>query len=181
MRIMKTLSRPAKPGRLGVATQGGSGPTGPTSQPIPANRDFDQMTPQVPTQPMDRTDGPGSALRQARSPARPVYTLLSRRKSVYVRNGQGGSPGSPGNPPCCFGRLCAEAVELAVPNATDERVPFFWREAENSASSIPAVPDANLAAGQARHLNAVTVRETQRAFHPFGLILERRHSVATLH
>ena len=111
--------------------------------------------------------------------ARQTVVLLA--KATCGRYGEGGSPGSLGNPPCCFGRLCAEAVELAVPNATDERVPFVWREAENRASSIPAVPDANFAAGQARHLNAVTVGETQRAFHPFGLIFERRHSVATLH
>jgi hypothetical protein len=75
--------------------------------------------------------------------------------------------------------LRAEAVKLAVLNATDERVPFFWREAENRACSIPAVPDANFAAGQACYFNAVAVRETQRAFNPFGLIFERRHSVAT--
>ena len=77
--------------------------------------------------------------------------------------------------------LRAEAVELAVLNATDERVPFVRREAENCACSVPAVPDANFAAGQARYLNAVTVRETQRALHPFGLTFERRHSLATPH
>jgi len=83
-----------------------------------------------------------------------------------------------GNPPSRVGALRAEAVELAVLNATDERVPFVRREAENRACSVPAVPDANFAAGQARYLNAVTVRETQRAFHPFGLTFERRHSLA---
>jgi hypothetical protein len=56
--------------------------------------------------------------------------------------------------------LGAEAVELAVVNATDERVPFVWREVENRTSGVPAVPDANVAAGQVRYFNAVSVRET---------------------
>src|ERR1700749_3395933 len=90
-----------------------------------------------------------------------------------------GGPPETGNPPRCVGRLCAEVVELAVPNATDKRVPLVRRKAENRARSVPAVPDANFAAGQVRYLHTVTICETQRAFHPLGLTSECRHSLAT--
>lgn len=94
------------------------------------------------------------------------------------------APGSREPAPSCVAyrgcvALSGEAVELAVPNAAEERVPLVGREAEYRPLRVAAVADADRASGQARHFNAVAVGETQRALHPFGLASERRHTDAT--
>ena len=62
--------------------------------------------------------------------------------------------------------LPAETVEFPVSHAAEKSVPFVRGESENRPSGIPAIADADLARGQARHLNAVAVGETQRALDP---------------
>lgn len=62
--------------------------------------------------------------------------------------------------------LLAETVELAVASPTEKSVPLVRREAEDRSLSIPAVPDADLAARQAGHLDAVAVGVTQGALSP---------------
>ena len=80
---------------------------------------------------------------------------------MAVRNAMGGFP-APEDPPIAVrcSLLAAEAVKFAVPDAADKRLPL-----------VPA--------RQACYLNTVPISVTQRAFHPFGLIFERRHSLAT--
>ena len=58
---------------------------------------------------------------------------------------------------CLLGLLAAEAVELAVAYAADERMPLVGREAENRPLRVPTVANTDLAAGQIRHLNAIAV------------------------
>ena len=62
--------------------------------------------------------------------------------------------------------FCAETIEFTVSRASEERVPFIWRELENRPCWVPAVPDADSAVRQARYLDAVAVGETQRALNP---------------
>jgi len=93
-------------------------------------------------------------------------------------NAAGGPPGT-GDPPYRASLLCAEAVELTVPDATDERMPFIRCEPKHRSFGISTVANTHLAAGQVRYLNAVPVGETQRALHPFGWTYGRRHSHAT--
>jgi hypothetical protein len=99
---------------------------------------------------------------------------------MAVRNAMGGFP-APEDPPVAVrcSLLAAEAVKFAVPDAADKRLPLVRREAENRTCSVPAVADTYVPARQACHLNTVPISVTQRAFHPFGLIFERRHSLAT--
>jgi hypothetical protein len=94
---------------------------------------------------------------------------------------RGRVPG-PGNPPPRSpSPLVAEPVELAVPDPAEKGVPLVGREAEHCPPNVPTVPNADLVAGKAGHLDAVTVSVTQRAFHPFVLTFERRHDHATPH
>jgi hypothetical protein len=65
------------------------------------------------------------------------------------------------------GWLPAEAVELAVHDAAEERAPLLGCEHQDRPLAIPAIADADHAARQARDLGAVAVREAQRAFDPF--------------
>src|SRR5579872_2639042 len=79
----------------------------------------------------------------------------------------------PRDPPFALHLLPAELVELPVPDTTEKSVPLVWRETEYRTLGVPTVPDTDLAARQASHLNAVAVCVTQRAFHPFGLTFDR--------
>jgi len=62
--------------------------------------------------------------------------------------------------------LRAETVEFAVSYAAEESVPLRRREPQDRSCGIPAVADADRAAGQARHLDAVAVGVTQRTLDP---------------
>ena len=62
--------------------------------------------------------------------------------------------------------LPAETVEFPVSHATDKGMPLIRREPQDRPSGLPAVAHADLAAGQARHLDAVAVGITQRALNP---------------
>ena len=77
----------------------------------------------------------------------------------------------------------AETIEFSVSYAAEKRMPFIGRKSENRPSGVPAVADADLAFGKARHLYAVAVGETQRTLNPvktstwpFGRISARRSS-----
>jgi hypothetical protein len=48
---------------------------------------------------------------------------------------------------CLLGLLAAEAVELALVDAADERMPLVGREAENRPHRFPTVANTDLAAG----------------------------------
>lgn len=74
--------------------------------------------------------------------------------------------------------LLAEAVEFSVPDASEKGMPFVRCESENQPCGVPAVAHADPAIGQTRHLDAVTVGETQGALNPvrtrlFGRTSER--------
>jgi hypothetical protein len=60
----------------------------------------------------------------------------------------------------------AEIIEFPVPYAAEKRVPFVRGKLENRSFRVPAVANTDPAAGQARHLDAVTVGETQRTLNP---------------
>ena len=62
--------------------------------------------------------------------------------------------------------LPAEAVELPVPDAAEKGVPLIRREPQDGPCGVSAVPNADLAPGQARHLDAVAVGVAQRALDP---------------
>ena len=62
--------------------------------------------------------------------------------------------------------LPAEAVEFSVLCASEKSMPFVRCKSENWPLGVPAVAYADLAVGQARHLDAVTVGETERALDP---------------
>ena len=62
-------------------------------------------------------------------------------------------------------------------------MPFVWGKSENRTFWNPAIADTDLAIGQARHLDAVPVGETQGALNPvrtrnrpFGYVFLRRFS-----
>ena len=57
--------------------------------------------------------------------------------------------------------LAVETVEFPVSYASDKGMPLVRREPEDRPSGVPAVTNADLATGQARHLDAVTVGVTQ--------------------
>jgi hypothetical protein len=107
-------------------------------------------------------------------------TATNRGLGMAAKGAMGGSP-TPGNPPIALrcSLLAAEAVKFTVPDAADKRTPLIRCEAENRTCSVPAVADTYVPARQARHLNTVAISVTQRAFRPFGLIFERRHSLTT--
>src|SRR5690348_12862977 len=71
--------------------------------------------------------------------------------------------------PCPHRSFTAEAVKLSLPHASEERVPFAGGEAKNRAIGVLAVANADLALGQVRHLDAVTVGETQRTLNPLRI------------
>ncbi len=50
--------------------------------------------------------------------------------------------------------------------ASDKGVPFIWSEPENRTFAVPAVANADLIVGEAGYLDAVAVREAQRALNP---------------
>ena len=62
--------------------------------------------------------------------------------------------------------LPAEAVEFPVPDAAEKGVPLIRGEPQDRPRGIPAVTNADLAPGQARHLDAVAVGVAQRALDP---------------
>jgi hypothetical protein len=62
--------------------------------------------------------------------------------------------------------LTAETVEFPVPDASEKSVPLVGREPEDWPYGVPAVTDADLATGQAGHLDAVAVGVTQGALGP---------------
>src|SRR5689334_3304403 len=62
--------------------------------------------------------------------------------------------------------LPGEAVEFPVSHAAEKGMPFIRRERQDGPSGVSAVANADLAAGQARHLDAVAAGITQGAFGP---------------
>ena len=60
----------------------------------------------------------------------------------------------------------AEIVEFSVSCASEESMPFVRCKPENRPSGVPAVAYTDLATGETRDLDAVTVGETQRALDP---------------
>ena len=62
--------------------------------------------------------------------------------------------------------LPVETVEFPVSYAAEKSMPLVRREPEDRPCGVPAVANADLATGQARHLDAVAVGETQRALNP---------------
>ena len=62
--------------------------------------------------------------------------------------------------------LNADAVEFPVSDAAEKNKPLVRREPEDRPSGVPAVANADLATGQARHLDAVAVGVAQRALDP---------------
>jgi hypothetical protein len=62
--------------------------------------------------------------------------------------------------------LSAETVEFPVSDAAEKSVPLVRCERQNWPYGVPAVPNADLATGQARHLDTVAVRVTQGALNP---------------
>src|SRR4029077_7040152 len=57
-------------------------------------------------------------------------------------------------------------VEFPVSHAPEKSVPLVRREPQDRPCGIPAVADADLAPGQAGHLDAVAGRVAQRALDP---------------
>ena len=64
--------------------------------------------------------------------------------------------------------LPAEAVEFPVPHAAEKGMPLIRRERQDRPPGVPAVANADLAVGQAGHLDAVAVGVTQGALDPVG-------------
>jgi len=62
--------------------------------------------------------------------------------------------------------LTAETVEFPVPDATEKSMPLVRCEHQDWPYRVPAVANADLATGQARHLDAVAVGVTQGALNP---------------
>jgi hypothetical protein len=62
--------------------------------------------------------------------------------------------------------LTAETVEFPVSDAAEKSVPLVRCEPEDWPYGVPAVANADLATGQARHLDAVAVGVTQGALNP---------------
>jgi hypothetical protein len=60
----------------------------------------------------------------------------------------------------------AWTVKLAVTDAAEEGVPFGLSKSQYQPFRILAVADTDGAPVKARHLDAVSVRETKRALHP---------------
>ena len=62
--------------------------------------------------------------------------------------------------------LTAETVEFTVSDTAEKSVPLVRCEHQDWPYGVPAVANADLAMGQARHLDAVAVRVTQGALNP---------------
>jgi hypothetical protein len=62
--------------------------------------------------------------------------------------------------------LTAETVEFPVSDAAEKGVPLVGREPEDWPYGVSAVANADLATGQAGHLDAVAVGVTQGALSP---------------
>jgi hypothetical protein len=56
--------------------------------------------------------------------------------------------------------LSAETVEFSVPHAAEKGMPLVRREVEDQPGAVPAVAHADIATGQARHLDAIAVGVT---------------------
>lgn len=83
--------------------------------------------------------------------------------------------------PAAGARLVREhAGELAVAHAADERIPLRLRERQHWPRRFLAVPDADPAVWQSRHLHAVAVGETQRTLHPAHGVRARRGLVSCM-
>ena len=88
------------------------------------------------------------------------------------RNGEGAaltrvttsSPGRAGRP--SMRSLPAETVKFSVSHAAEKGMPLVRREPEDRPCGVPAVANADLATGQARHLDAIAVGVAQRALNP---------------
>jgi hypothetical protein len=62
--------------------------------------------------------------------------------------------------------LPARTVEFPVSYAAEKSMPLVRREPEDQPARVPAVANADLAIGQARHLDAIAVGVAQRALNP---------------
>src|SRR5579871_1406554 len=60
----------------------------------------------------------------------------------------------------------ARSAKLAVTDAAEKGVPFGLSKSQHESFRILAVADPHDAPVKARHLDAVSVRETKRALHP---------------
>ena len=58
--------------------------------------------------------------------------------------------------------------KFPVPYAAEEGMPFVGGKAEDRTCGVPAIADADLAAGQVRYFDAVTVGEAQGTLNPAG-------------
>jgi hypothetical protein len=67
---------------------------------------------------------------------------------------------------CPEGSNFAESVEFPVSHSAEKGMPLARGELENRAGGVLAVADTDLAAGQARDLDAVAVGEAQRTLNP---------------
>jgi hypothetical protein len=110
-------------------------------------------------------DGPVTIVYPAVTP----LPLVDEDTSDATSSSRWWPPPRPGirrpSPPCC-GALPAEAVEFPVPDAAEKGVPLIRREPQDGPRGVSAVPNADLAPGQARYLNAVAVGVAQRALDP---------------
>src|SRR5260370_16629732 len=68
--------------------------------------------------------------------------------------------------PLLLGLLPAETIEFSVSYAAEKSMPFVRCKSEHRTFGVPAVADADLTLGQARHLDAVAVGETQQPLNP---------------
>src|SRR5271166_3030458 len=79
--------------------------------------------------------------------------------------------------------LPAETVEFPVSYASEKGMPLVRREPEDRPPGVPAVANADLGTGQARHLDTIAVGVTQRALKsgtpPFVRTPERSASHVT--
>src|SRR5262249_29396337 len=73
--------------------------------------------------------------------------------------------------------FATEGIELTASRCTEEGMPFRWREPENLAVSVLAVPDADLAIWQSRYLDAAAVAEAQGALDPVRAGIWRSRAV----
>jgi hypothetical protein len=72
-----------------------------------------------------------------------------------------------------------EPVEFTEPRAVEESIPLCRRELQDRPLRVPAVADTDRTAGQARHLHAVAVGETERTLNPDRVhLLTLRHLAA---
>ncbi len=95
-------------------------------------------------------------------PGRPAGAVLGVLRPRLAASWPGPGASAPGPQRS----LAAEPVELPGPHAPEECAPLVRREPENGAFGVLAVANADPAVGQARHLDAVAVGETQRTFDP---------------